>query len=288
MGCRRMNPRPSTIPAANVSAVPQRSPLRYPGGKTWLIPHVRSWMGDATPASVIIEPFVGGGTVSLTAVIEEFADRALMVDLDRDVSAFWRAALLHTDELIDRVREFQPTQESLESLGATPSGVVEHGFRTLALNRTRRGGVIAPGASLIKIGENGRGLTSRWYPATLVKRLRTIGEHADRLSFYEGDGVSIVEMLSGMTGARIFIDPPYTAEGKRAGLRLYAHSDIDHARIFRALQRGTADFLMTYDHSTEILSQADECGFAVASVTMKTTHHSWANELLITRRPTFT
>ena len=212
----------------------------------------------------------------------------MMVDLDRDVSAFWRAALLHTDELIDRVQKFQPTQESLKSLNAAPSGVIEHGFRTLALNRTRRGGVIAPGASLIKMGENGRGLTSRWYPETLVRRLQTIGDHADRLSFYEGDGVSIVEMLSGMTGARIFIDPPYTAGGgRRAGLRLYAHSDIDHARIFEALRRGTADFLMTYDHSDEVLSLADACGFAVASVSMKTTHHSQADELLITREPVF-
>ncbi len=32
----------SSIPAAKVASVPQRSPLRYPGGKTWLIPHVHN------------------------------------------------------------------------------------------------------------------------------------------------------------------------------------------------------------------------------------------------------
>lgn len=25
----------------NVASVPQRSPFRYPGGKTWLVPHIR-------------------------------------------------------------------------------------------------------------------------------------------------------------------------------------------------------------------------------------------------------
>src|ERR1700674_1531455 len=28
----------------NVASVPQRSPFRYPGGKTWLIPYIRSWL----------------------------------------------------------------------------------------------------------------------------------------------------------------------------------------------------------------------------------------------------
>ena len=45
----------SPIPAVNVAAVPQRSPLRYPGGKTWLIPHVRAWLGgmDAPPRLLV-------------------------------------------------------------------------------------------------------------------------------------------------------------------------------------------------------------------------------------------
>ena len=30
----------------NVASVPQRSPFRYPGGKTWLVPHIRRWLGS--------------------------------------------------------------------------------------------------------------------------------------------------------------------------------------------------------------------------------------------------
>ena len=62
----------SPIQAVNVAQVPQRSPLRYPGGKTWLIPHIRHWLErfDSPPKS-IVEPFAGGGIASLTAVMEE-------------------------------------------------------------------------------------------------------------------------------------------------------------------------------------------------------------------------
>jgi len=33
----------------NVASVPQRSPFRYPGGKTWFVPTFRRWMGQKAP-----------------------------------------------------------------------------------------------------------------------------------------------------------------------------------------------------------------------------------------------
>ena len=51
---------PSPFPAVNVSTIPQRSPLRYPGGKTWFIPHVRAWLSKTKP-DVLLDPFAGGG-----------------------------------------------------------------------------------------------------------------------------------------------------------------------------------------------------------------------------------
>ena len=172
----------SRIAAVNVAEVPQRSPLRYPGGKTWLIPHIREWLNPAdAPGRLLIEPFAGGGTVSLTTIMEQRAERALMIELDPDVAAFWQAALQHGPALIELVRRFEPTRESVAALdGAAADDVLMRGFRTLALNRVRRGGILAPGASLSRSGENGKGLRSRWYPDTLVRRLAAISEHAGR------------------------------------------------------------------------------------------------------------
>src|SRR5579863_7878256 len=78
----------------NVAQVPQRSPFRYPGGKTWLVPHIRTWMRSlkARPA-VFIEPFAGGGIVSLTVAFEGLADHVVMVELDKDVAAVWKTML---------------------------------------------------------------------------------------------------------------------------------------------------------------------------------------------------
>ncbi len=287
----------SPIRAVNVASVPQRSPLRYPGGKTWLIPHIRFWLGQIDPASpLLIEPFAGGGIVSLTAVMEGLAERCIMAELDPDVAAFWQAALRSSPDLCDKVLRFRPTREAVEAVASIrPSDPVDHGFRTLVLNRTRRGGILAPGAAFSRAGENGKGVASRWYPETIVSRLREIAEHAHRIGFREADGIGLLEEFLGRAGTGseypsdpvVFADPPYTAGGKRAGKRLYAHNEIDHRRLFELLADSGTRFLMTYDRSSEIVALTQKYGFHAVQVTMKNTHHARIPELIITPEPVF-
>lgn len=278
----------SPIPAVNVASVPQRSPLRYPGGKTWLIPHVRRWLSGLGGTDCLVEPFCGGGIISLTAVMEDLVGRCVLVELDRDVAAFWHTALRHTDALCTRIMAFQPTRDHvLELANRVPGNLVEHGFRTLVLNRTRRGGILAQGASLTRVGENGRGVASRWYPETIVRRLREIESHAARIAFYEGDGMQLLESAAHTPGTVLFVDPPYTAGGKRAGRRLYANHEVDHPAIFECLADGEADFLMTYDAAPEILALVRRHRFVTVQVMMKNTHHARLPELIVTRRHAF-
>ena len=278
----------SPIAAVNVASVPQRSPLRYPGGKTWLIPHIRAWLErlDAPPP-LLLEPFAGGGIASLTAVMEGLVQRCRMVELDPDVAAFWHAALEHGPELRRRIAAFEPDRGAVEALAqSAPEDPIERGFRTLVLNRTRRGGILAPGASLARGGENGKGLASRWYPATIRRRLREIERHAARIEFRHGDGLAELEAAG--AGAVAFVDPPYNAGGKRAGRRLYAHNEIDHRRLFELLHDRGLDFLLTYDAADEVLALVRKHAFQAVTVQMKNTHHHRIPELVITPRPVFT
>ena len=280
----------SRVPVVNVAAVPQRSPLRYPGGKTWLVPHIREWLNQTKP-EILIEPFAGGAIVSLTAVMEDLVPAAVMVEIDRDVAAFWRSALESGATLQEWVRQFEPTRESLNEIASKPPCTVqEHGFRTLVLNRTRRGGILAPGASFSRHGENGKGVRSRWYPETLADRLAEIARYADQITFLEGDGVKVLPTLLRGWGrkAAVFLDPPYTAaSGKRAGSRLYVHSDIDHAGLFALLAKHDSNFLMTYDPAPEIVELVRRHDFDAVGLSMKNTHHNHVDELVITSEPLF-
>jgi hypothetical protein len=57
--------------------------FRYPGGKTWLVPRIRQWLASLeTKPAEFVEPFAGGGIVSLTVAFEQLADSVTMVELD--------------------------------------------------------------------------------------------------------------------------------------------------------------------------------------------------------------
>ena len=281
----------SSIPAVNVASVPQRSPLRYPGGKTWLIPHIRAWLKGMDPKpSTLIEPFAGGAVVSLTAVMEELVQKCILAEIDPNVVAFWQAVLLHNLELRQRIAEFKPTREGIEELQTSnPDTILERGFRALVLNRTRRGGIMAKGAALSRIGENGKGIMSRWYPETTANRLLQIDKYRESISFKPTDGLRLLEeeLSVNATSSVVFADPPYTYGGKQAGNRLYDAYQINHQRLFSVLSESGVEFLLTYDKSPEILSLISQHGFFVVQVFMKNTHHNRIPELIITRRPVF-
>jgi len=218
------------------------------------------------------------------------AERAILMELDRDVAAFWRAALLHGPSLVARIAEFAPTRERVRDLErASHEGVVDQGFRTLVLNRTHRAGILAPGSSLSRRGENGKGILSRWYPQTLIARLNAIAEHADRIAFHEADSMHLIEPLLQSWGrdAAVFVDPPYTAGGKRAGTRLYTHNHLDHEHLFWIMAQHEGSVLMTYDYSPEVARLVARYGFQAVQVRMKNAHHNRLAELVITRERLF-
>jgi len=276
---------PARLPVFNVASVPQRSPFRYPGGKTWLVPYVRLWLAACKPRpSELIEPFAGGAIVGLTAAFEGLVQRVVLVEKDQDVAAVWQTILDPEQAawLADAVAAFQPTPESVRAALAPTDrelSLRERAFRTLLRNRVQRGGILAPGAGLLKLGENRRGLASRWYPQTLRRRILAIARCGERIRFRSGDGLQVLRENQDRPEVAFFIDPPYTT----AGRRLYTHSEVDHPELFRLAAGLRGDFLMSYDDAPEIRRLAAHCGFALAPVPMKSTHHAVKFELLIGR-----
>jgi DNA adenine methylase len=276
----------SELEAVNPATVPQRSPLRYPGGKTWLIPIVRKWLASKAETQVeLCEPFAGGAIVGLTAAFEELTDSVTLIEFDPDVAALWRTILYGSGaQLAERYSSFTPTVETVQAvLDGANRTLAERAFVTLMRNRISRGGILAPGAGILKQGEKGKGLMSRWYPDTIRQRILDLVGVRHRVHFIQADGLSYMEANMDREDIAWFIDPPYTVAGKR----LYTYSEIDHEYLFHLTARVAGDFLMTYDETEEIKQLAERHGFLIRRVKMKTTHHEPKYELLIGRHFAF-
>jgi DNA adenine methylase len=268
----------------NDASVQQLSPFRYPGGKTWLIPQINKWMRSLqfTP-DVFIEPFAGGGIVSLTMAKENLADHIIMVEIDDEIAAVWKTIFYgDTDWLINRILSFDLTIENVNRiLAADYVSDEEKAFKTIIKNRTFHGGILAKGSGLIKYGENGKGINSRWYPNTLAKRINHIKQFRNKITFIQADGMEIIRDNL-YSNSIFFFDPPYTAGGKKAGNRLYNHHELDHELLF-SLCDNIHDFLMTYDISHEIEMLARKYCFEIKKIPMKNTHNTEMKEYIISK-----
>jgi DNA adenine methylase len=268
----------STI--TNVASVPQRSPFRYPGGKTWLIPTVRQWLKqEKKPIAELIEPFAGGGIVSLTAAFENLAGNITMVEKDEEIAAVWEVILNGQNKwLADKILSYHLTADNIKAeLDRTDKQICDVAFCTILRNRIFHGGILAKGSGMTKSGENGKGIASRWYPKTLHDRIIAIGSIKQKIQFITGDAFNILEQNKDNKETYFFIDPPYNVAGKR----LYNYSDINHKQLFALTSRLKGKFMLTYDNTEEIRQLAESCSLSYKTISMKTTHHLEKTEIII-------
>ncbi|MCX5807553.1 MAG: DNA adenine methylase [Proteobacteria bacterium] len=276
--------RVEALKAVNVASVPQRSPFRYPGGKTWFVPTFRNWIaGMCQKPRILIEPFTGGGIISLTALFENLVQRVVMAELDDEIAAVWESITQGSATwLAERIITFDLTKDAVvNEINKVPNSQKERAFQTILKNRTFHGGILAEGAGLLKHGENGKGIHSRWYPGTIAKRLLNIGNIVSKIEFRHDDGLKVMKEYYDRDDSVFFIDPPYTAGGKKAGKRLYNHYDLDHQLLFKTCKSLKGDFLMTYDNADEVKKMARDHGFQMRLIPMTNTHHTAMEELVI-------
>ena len=127
------------------------SPLRYPGGKG----KISSFFSELFVANNLIggtyiEPYVGGGSIALSLLINGVANQIIINDKDRSLFAFWYSILNYTDEFCQLIENTPITidtwyeQREIQK-NKTNAELLSLGFSTFFLNRTNRSGIIKGG-----------------------------------------------------------------------------------------------------------------------------------------------
>lgn len=270
-----------TLTGNNVSSVKNLSPFRYPGGKTWLIEIAKDWLDFYSYSDTLVEPFAGGASVSLAAVEGGHVDRAILVEKDKNVRDVWKAILRgRGNKLASQIRDFEFSPSALSKIINSEGGNQrERAFRTILLNRVRRNGILASSGGLLKNGEDGSGLESRWYPATIAKRIERISSMSESVNIedYTTARYCLSEKYKDHDKKCFFVDPPYPTKGRR----LYKHSDVDPNDVFEWVNNLSGEFLLTYEDSNRIERLIYEYGFEYRKVEMKNGHNKYKKEVLI-------
>ena len=278
-GAGTFPPCPLTVPSPR--QVPQRSPLRYPGGKSRLIPHLRAWLAARAretggPPRHLVEPFAGGGIIAITTAAENLAHHVVMGDSDPEIAHLWRTALDRGDALAKAVRAHRPDREPPPGDDRNP---VLRALGTLVRNRTTYNG------DLTRHGGRSTPEHYRWYGSTIAERVTGVHALRSRITFRRADWTETAGPYRDDPDAVLFIDPPYRRRGKH---RLYSHGRVDHESLFAFLSAARNDFMMTCEDCGETASLVRAHGFTAVSVNMRNGAHRESRELLITRSAVFT
>jgi DNA adenine methylase len=203
------------------------------------------------------EPFIGAGAIASSVMSRYPQMPGWINDRDPAVAALWRSAKEFPDELIDRVRDFDPNVpdfrafstaiDAIDTLPESPAAIIELGFQQLAVAAMRwsghggspRGGY---GQQCPRIGE-------RWSTDWLADKLMLICErlNAADTRITGADFAALIEDIS--RGAVLFLDPPYFNSGSNYR---YDFGPADHRRLAALLRQTPHPWVLTYHDCPQV------------------------------------
>ena len=241
------------------------SPLRYPGGKSKLIPSIELLIrNNDLIGSTYIEPFSGGASVALYLLFNDLVSDIYINDIDRSIYAFWYSIVNYNEELCNLIEnailniDEWNNQKSIQEHKDT-SDLLSLGFSTFYLNRTNRSGIIKAGV-MGGIDQTGNyKMDCRFNKVNLIKRIKRIGEYSSKINVTDLDTVDFLETVYPNIDNRCFIyfDPPYYKKGSQLYVNFYNHDD--HVDLSHSIKRLDDDYwIVTYDNEENIKEMYSE------------------------------
>lgn len=268
------------------------SPLRYPGGKNKLYPLVKLIInknGCNSCNSIYIEPFVGGGGLSLALLFNEDVETIVINDYDKAIYSVWRAIMTETDKFINLIKKTPVTIEEwhhqkLIYLNYNNKYSLELGFATFFLNRTNRSGILKAGP-IGGYSQKGKyKIDCRYNKERLVQKVLRIAENKNKIKLYNYEIRTFIKKIIPLyKNCFVYFDPPYFNKGKELYQNFF--SKQDHEDIASLIKNVKSSWLLTYDNSTTIKEMYKEYDIKKYRVTYSLANTGEAEEIILTSNP---
>lgn len=234
------------------------SPLRYPGGKSQLIPFIIELMrANDLFYGEYAEPFAGGSGVALRLLLNGYVDRIYINDYDDAIFAFWSSVLEKPTELCDLIYSVNVDiatwhKQRYAYFNRDDVSQLELGFATLFLNRTNRSGIIKAGV-IGGLKQDGKyKLDCRFNKNDLVRKIKRISQRKDDIVLTNLDAVDFIEEVVPKTSrdTLINLDPPYFGKGPELYSNFYVAKD--HKDLADRVANIDRKWIVTYDDVSDI------------------------------------
>ncbi|MCZ8383271.1 DNA adenine methylase [Achromobacter xylosoxidans] len=208
------------------------------------------------------EPYAGGASVSLDLLRMGFIDKAVLVERDPLVFAFWHSVFNMTEALcgaieacpvtLDTWHILQPTK-AVDDPATSSYSLLQLGLAGLFFNRTNFSGIIGAGPIGGQKQTSAYKINCRFNKTALIRQIRAAAALAPRISVFFDDAVTFLRKNSTKiaTGfSFVYIDPPYYTQGRK----LYRHhyGDADHAKLAGYITSQGYPWLVSYDDHPRI------------------------------------
>jgi len=237
---------------------PSVTPLRYPGGKTWLLNYVKKFLSfHKLQPDIIVEPYAGSASISIGLLRENLVQDAYICEKDPLIGAFWKAVKGDNDTLVEFINTVDVSLETWYSFKKYLSADAPQKYNPLELaesflfyNRTNYSGIILGGPLGGKQQESRYKIDCRFNREKLVRKVKELGELANRIHLFDDDGLLFMrktEKYHSSEKLLFYIDPPYHAAGKVLYRNYF--NDIDHRNLAVYLKTLEFPWLLSYDES---------------------------------------
>ena len=235
------------------------SPLRYPGGKSCLVPLVTDiFRNNGFERPSYVEPFAGGCGLALNLLFDGYVSEIHVNDLDASIWAFWHSVLERTDEFVYLVKKTPVTirewhRQREIHLGMDECDPLALGFSTFYLNRTNRSGVIKEAGVIGGLDQSGPyKIGCRFNRSDLIERVTRVAKYKSRIYLTRSDALAFMKDAAKKlpTDAFFCIDPPYFSKGK--GLYTSFYDPEDHKVLANFILQMKNPWIVTYDKAPQI------------------------------------
>lgn len=236
------------------------SPLRYPGGKTFLLKYLIEIIKLNNPIETYIEPFAGGAGAAIGLLENNYVQKIFLNDADDHIFKFWKSIIHDTNKFINKIKKTpvnieewykQKTLLNNSKTGKQASDLTV-GFATFYMNRSNRSGILTGSGPIGGYKQQGKWkIDARFNKDNLISRIEKIATLKNKIKLYNLDAIDFLKyhvpkLNINKRKTLIYLDPPYYEKGP--GLYRLSYSKKDHINLRKFLRRKLKiKWVLSYD-----------------------------------------